>query len=107
MRQRRNILGILILLLVSCGKNEGIRTVGGGLYPQGPATPVGGPNPSYPNFPGGYGGGGGFQPGYANPYGPRFYPWMPIYVYYQQVVYLQPVFVNLWSGWQNFAYANQ
>lgn len=110
---KRTIWFTVAFLLLSCGKNDGIRTAGGGYYPQGPTMPMSGPqfppsNP-YPNYPGGYGPGGGgyFQPGYYNPYGPQFYPWMPIYVYYQQVVYLQPVFITLWTGWQNFAYANQ
>ena len=120
MAWRVTIILAITFLLMSCGKNDGIRTAGGGLYPQGPsmpALPPASPGNYYPGYGGGYGGGygpgmggygaGNFQPGYYNPYGTQFYPWMPIYVYYQQVVYLQPSFIILWTGWQNFALVNQ
>lgn len=116
MKVRRTLIVVAVgFFLLSCGKNDSIRTAGGGYYPSGPSQPVlppPGPTepyypaPSYGGYPG-YPGGGMFQPGFSQPYGPRFYPWMPIYVYYQQVVYLQPVFITLWTGWQNFAVANQ
>lgn len=112
------ITAVIAFQLVGCGKNEAIRTAGGpfpapgaptmgGPYGPGPMSPP--PAPFYP-----YGGGGGgfgngnFYPG-AMPmgYGPQFYPWMPIYVFYQQNVILQPVFITMWSGWQNYAYLNR
>lgn len=109
MMWKRTILILSLLLLPQCGKNDGIRTSGiyPGGYPSGssPMTPP--PAPNYP-YGGGYsyGGSGYFQPGYPAAYGPQFYPWMPIYVFYQQTVVLQPVFITLWTGWQNYAYMN-
>jgi len=104
-------------LLVGCGKNDGIRTAGGGFYPtpnpygpsNGPVLPPSAPNYPYPPYGGGYpyGGGGYFQPSFPMGYGNQFYPWMPIYVFYQQTVVLQPVFINIWTGWQNYAYLNR
>ncbi|NBX91829.1 MAG: hypothetical protein EB078_08440 [Proteobacteria bacterium] len=110
--KKKTIIALSLLFLVGCGKNDPITTAG--RYPYGPSVPA--PSPTYPGFPGGYGGGGGypgtgypgggyFQPNYPASYGPGFYPWAPIYGFYQQNVVLQPVFVVLWSGWQN--YCNQ
>ncbi|NBT58549.1 hypothetical protein EBT16_07170 [bacterium] len=96
MLSRTVIFSAFVFLLLSCGKNDGIRTAGGPYYPAGPSQPVLpplSPTSPYPSYPGGYGPGGGggygggfFQPSFSQPYGPQFYPWMPIYVYYQQVV---------------------
>jgi len=112
-------LGLLGLLFIvtGCGKNDGIRTAGGYYSPQSPSVnPPGGggfpgpitsnPFPSNPSFNGGFGGGGTFQPYLPSGFGNGFYPWMPIYGYYQQNVNLRPVFVALWNGWQNYACAN-
>jgi len=103
---------ITILLVLeftsSCGKNDGFRVAGPGVGPAlpGPSMPMLPPsNPApypYPSY-----GNGGFQPYYPSSYGPRFYPWAPIYNFYQQNIYLQPVFVVLWSGWQNYALVNR
>lgn len=115
-------------MLVACGKNDGIRRAGGGVYPVNPGgydpylpqdpfpnNPGGGTgfyppsgSPGYGGPGGGFGGGGGtFQPYSPSGFGSGFYPWMPIYGYYQQNVALQPAFIVLWNGWQNYACANQ
>lgn len=115
------ITAVVVFQLVGCGKNEAIRTAGGplpspgvptngGPYPSnpyGPYSPMTPPAaPFYPYGGGGFGN-GYFQPGMPMGYGPQFYPWMPIYVFYQQNVILQPIFITMWSGWQNYAYLNR
>lgn len=120
---------VLSIVITACGKNDGIRTAGGGSYPVNPGgydpylpqdpglspfpnNPGGGGGFYPPTTGGGYGGGGWggpgtFQPYFPSGYGTGFYPWMPIYGYYQQNVSLQPAFVVLWTGWENYACANQ
>lgn len=127
-------LFFLVIFLAACGKNDSIRT-SGGYYPSYPSYPGGGGTqlPNYTPLPdnsglpysppmgngpyaggwpysGGAGGmvpGGTFQPYAPTGYGSGFYPWMPIYGYYQQSAGLQPVFISLWNGWQDYACANQ
>ncbi|NBX83468.1 hypothetical protein EBQ90_10360 [bacterium] len=118
MKWMRISLILVSIVLASCGKNDGIRTAGvGGPYPSpmGPSAPYPtgptgyGPNPGY--FPsGGFSGypmGGMFQPYLPAGYPAQFYPWVPIYWYFQQYVYLQPVFMTIWNGWQTYAFIQQ
>jgi len=118
-------LGTVFLMgLSACEKNDGIRTAGGGYLPPAPIgnnpypSPGTGPisNPFPNNPPGGgfsppyggnFGGGGTFQPSFPSGFGTGFYPWMPIYGYYQQNVVLRPVFISLWNGWQSYAVSQQ
>jgi len=100
---------VLVGVFSGCAKNDGIRVGGPGLGPvtPGPSAPMLPPSNPAPSYPYPAYGGGNFQPYFPMNYGPRFYPWAPIYNFYQQYVFLQPVFVVLWSGWQNFALVNQ
>lgn len=123
MNWKHTIVAIVLVVISGCGKNDGFRTsapIGSPSpsYPSNPFSPSGGSSPYYPGsygggnpgggyYGGGYPGGGYFQPSYPSGYGQGFYPWAPIYGYYQQSVALQPVFVVLWNGWQNYCNQNQ
>lgn len=105
------ILTLLLLGFVGCGKNEAVRPVGN--YPnQGPINQA--PPPPVNN-------GGGYYPynqppmqeppPYFNPnmppqMPPQFYPWLPVYNYFQSQPVTINVWVNIWSGWQNYSRQN-
>lgn len=108
---------VLLAVVVSCGKNEGVRSIPAappppsnpptqapppsGGYPGG-YGPVGGYNPgTYP--PGtGYPGGPAFQPQMPPGMPPQYYPFLPIDNYMRQQR-MAPYWNQVWGNWQNYA----
>lgn len=81
----------LLVLATGCGKNDPIRGVNP--PPASPGAPVVQAPPPAGNYPPP----GGFYPSMPPGYGPQFTPFLPIYQHYPQ-----PVFQQIWVGWQNY-----
>lgn len=115
----RTVLFLLIALVVlACGKNEGIRAVGAAPgpvpYTQAPPPPgyqPGGyypPSPQYPSSPQNPTPGYGYQPPYFQPQMPQgmppgYYPFLPIDNYMRRNPYTQQYWQGYWGQWQQYA----
>ena len=101
----KRLLLVVALLIVSCGKNDGVRPTGPGFIP-----PVAPPPQFVPT--GGAGGGGfpgtgGYQPQMPQGYPNRYYPFLPVDNYFRQNQQLQLYWQQLWSRWQMYAQQRQ
>lgn len=92
----------LAALTAGCGKNDAVRAVGTiptdpiivnpPVPPTGPVQPPSNPGP------------GTFNPGQVPPnYGNQFYPFMPVYQYFQANYQMQQYWYQLWASWQYYA----
>lgn len=96
--KRSLVYFLTLLVLVACGKNDGVRTVGN----YNPAPVVNAPAPS--------GGGGGysptgpsFRPTMPSGMPPQFVPFLPIYNYTRRSPQLQNFWYSLWNQWIQYA----
>lgn len=118
---------IALALTISCGKNEGVRSIPPAPPPPSnppkqappPSQNPGGYNPGGygPGFPGGYhpGGQGGMYPPGGYPSGPvfqphmppgmppQYYPFLPIDHYMRREPQRIPYWNQVWAGWQNYS----
>ncbi len=98
------ILIISMLFFAACGKNEAVRPVGNytptypqQTVPQAPPPMVGG-GQGYPTNGNPY-----FVPNMPAQMPNQFYPWLPMYQYFQQQPQTVNIWINVWAGWQGYA----